>query len=242
MSRQIIQRLTARYDYLRQQNDAEFCRQFPSYFQSADSDGQARRVLGDLRREADAAARAFSSADERLTEELIAIRDRLVADAPEIAPDRDPAEPQDLLRRREWLIETILGFDQVAHADREEIGFSPLLYYSVQDNPGRTQTLIQILRGRLFVAEWGVQFGRGQPVHKLRDDLEGYQRRMDARDHHQQSQDPLHLARLLPGQPRPRNPNNQPTYDVRAPDTHDRIQCHLERAPLHRHPRSHLHP
>ena len=77
-----------------------------------------------------------------LIRELIATRDRLVAVAPEIGPDADPEEPGDQLRRREWLLETIRGFDQLAHAPAAEIGFAPLPYYGAQGNPGRTQTLI----------------------------------------------------------------------------------------------------
>jgi hypothetical protein len=80
--------------------------------------------------------------DLTLIRELIATRDRLVAVAPEIGPDADPEEPGDQLRRREWLLETIRGFDQLAHAPAAEIGFAPLPYYGAQGNPGRTQTLI----------------------------------------------------------------------------------------------------
>src|SRR5262249_42732711 len=102
------------------------------------------------------------------------IRQRLAEAAPEIGESTDPAEPSHPIRRREWFMETLSGFDILA-ANEPEIGFAPLPYYAV-DNPGITQTLIQVLRGRLFRAEWGTQYGRGEaPPQKVRTDLSGFE-------------------------------------------------------------------
>lgn len=172
MTELITTRLTNRYDHLRALADVDFCRQLDSYLRIADSDRSVRRILKALRGEAAAAAEEFTATDRELTQELRTIRDRLIAAAPEIAPALDPPEPPDPLEHRHWIMQTTGGFDHEIQRPEQEFKFAPLPYYTADNNPGRTQALIHILRGRLHVAEWGIAYGRRQPPDaKVRDDL-----------------------------------------------------------------------
>src|SRR6266511_1722218 len=166
-------RISDRYAPVIGQADRQFVLQLETYIDALDSERRVRRILAKLCEEAENALTSFAQSDRDLVAELVSIRNRLAADAPDIDVAADPPEPRDPLRRREWIMETLSGFDLVAAGD-DEIGFSPMPYYSTA-NPGRTQQLVQILRGRVHVAEWGAQFGRGpQPAQKLRDDLAHY--------------------------------------------------------------------
>ncbi len=173
MSDATIGRITDRYALLIGQGDRRFVLQLETYIDALESERRVRRILKKLREDSEEALTSFAQSDRELVAELVSIRNRLAADAPNVDVAADPPEPRDPLGRREWIMETLSGFDLVAAGD-DEIGFSPMPYYSTA-NPGRTQELVQILRGRLHVAEWGAQFGRGpQPAQKLRDDLAHY--------------------------------------------------------------------
>jgi len=179
-----IERLTARRDQLAQQDDRYFVLHLDTYLKAIDSERRARRIVKKLRKEADRALEAFKDGDDERVSELVEIRNRLVDAAPEIGPDHDPPRP-DGLDHRLWLLETISGFD-LAAAEKQDLGFSPLPYYAV-GNPGSTQQLVQILRGRIYFAANGMQIGHGpEPAEPLRDvdalsrDLENIQARYTA--------------------------------------------------------------
>jgi hypothetical protein len=73
-------------------------------------------------------------------------------------------------------METLSGFDTVVASD-PDIGFTAVPYYAQDTNPGRTQTLLQIIRGRLFRAQYGAEYGRGGliPQQKQRNELDVYE-------------------------------------------------------------------
>jgi hypothetical protein len=168
-----IERITARYDQLTRQDDRGFVLHMGTYLKTVDGEPRAKKIVEHLRAEADAAADAFAAIDRQLVAELVEVRTRLEADAPEIGLANDPPEPEDPLARRTWLMETLSGFDRVASTERE-VGFAPLPYYST-GNPGRAQSLLQILRGLLFRAQYGAAFGGVVPQDKVRTDLDDYE-------------------------------------------------------------------
>jgi hypothetical protein len=179
-----IERLTARRDQLAQQDDRYFVLHLDAYLNVIDTDRRARRIVKKLRKESDEALKEFKDGDRKRVAELVRIRDRLVSEVPDVRTDRDPPRPEGL-DRRGWMLETISGFDLVS-GHEQEFGFAPLPYYAT-GNPGRTQQLVQILRGRIYFAENGVQYGRGPaPAQPARDlgtlsrDVENLQARYTA--------------------------------------------------------------
>lgn len=169
----VVDRLNDRYGQLTRHDDIGFVRHLETYLGTLDSERRVRRILKHLRRESDKAERRFNQSDEGLVKEAIEIRRRLAVAAPEIDNSNQPRPNQASNEYGFWKMNSLASFDEVA--DRQEtIGFAPLPYYDA-GTPGRTQSLVQILRGRVHEAEYGVEFGRGaNPQAKIREDLEPF--------------------------------------------------------------------
>jgi hypothetical protein len=173
MSDATIERIGHRYNQLQKQDDRYFVLHLETYIAALDDERRVRRSLKALRDEADEALEAFADTDRDLVKELVSIRKRLARSAPEIDGSGSP-EPSAPLEHRTWLMETLAGFDSLVQQETE-IGFASYPE-SAPANPGRTQALVQNLRGRLYQAQWGHAYGRGaQPQHKRRNDLDSFE-------------------------------------------------------------------
>lgn len=173
MAAPTIERLKQRYEQLSRQDDVGFVRGLSTYLATLDDERRVRRILARLRREADDAAARFNKTERELVADAVRIRGALAGVAPEIDDSGRPPPAQTSPEYGFWKVDSLVSFDRTA-PDEQEIGYAPLPYYG-SGYRGRVERLIQILRGRLYAAEYGVQAGRGQtPQSKLRDDLASY--------------------------------------------------------------------
>jgi hypothetical protein len=133
----------------------------------------AAEIIAQFRREAEEAEAEFNRAHDELVREVVDIGNRLVADAPEIDDSAAPRPDQMSQEYAFWKIDSIGGFEETA-AQTERIRFAPMPFYDTDDR-SRVQRMVQILRGRVYAAEYGTQCGRGvAPDKRIRDDLGGY--------------------------------------------------------------------
>jgi uncharacterized membrane protein YqaE (UPF0057 family) len=177
-----LQLLDRRYARLVEKEGAEYLRELRTFIAFLEECRDVKRALDQLRAEAQAAEDAFREHDEHLVPQLVALRDELIAQAPEADDSQAPRPESEFDRPPLVWLHTFANFDAIVDRTGDQC------IQRTGSDDSRSGMLIAILAAKLRKLQWEADAPPGvyrESETNQRPDLNDIERRLGnvARQH-----------------------------------------------------------